>query len=281
MKKESVTIFCMVWVLLCSTFVLAETVVFRNGFLADGVIPNGTLDAYYLSDTAALETSSPGWDGGYYSPAWVGGDFANDQTRMMIIRFRDLIGSGAIQVPVGSTITSATLKLNVVDGYGTPPTEIRAYTGLTPWYDTHSWYPGSFPEDASYSSADFRWNGTTKEAWGGGTTGDKPRYGIDYTSTYVGASISAAQGSGLYTVDQWLSFNVTADVLAYQAGTLDNWGWWIGTNQDMSLGMFRVGGQNGGWSNIPMLEVTYTPIPEPITLGLLGFGSFLALRRRK
>ncbi|MHB9070870.1 MAG: PEP-CTERM sorting domain-containing protein [Sedimentisphaerales bacterium] len=276
MKKVSLVI-CLA-VLFCAAFAQADTIVFGPGHLADGT-HNGTLDSYMLCDTAALESGSPGWDGGYYSVPWVGGDFSNATARMMIIKFRDLFGSGAIQIPVGSTITSASLELGVATGYSAPPTEIRAFTGLTPWYDTYSWYAG-IPNDASYSSADFRWNGTTKEAWGGGTTGDKPRHGIDYTSSYVAAPITATQGSGVYMVDQSVSFDVTADVLAYQAGTLANWGWWIGTNQDMSLGMYQVGGQNAGWVYLPHLVVDYT-IPEPITLSLFGLGSLLALRRRK
>ncbi|MHB9070871.1 MAG: hypothetical protein ACYC54_10955 [Sedimentisphaerales bacterium] len=253
MKRIYFTV-CML-LLFAATLQGYQTIIFGPGHLADGT-HNGTLDSYMLCDTAALESSSPGWDGGYYSVPWVGGDFSNDTARMMIIKFRDLFGSGEIQIPADATIISATLVLGVATGYGTPPTEIRAFTGLTPWYDTFSWYPG-IPNDASYSSADFRWNGTPKEAWGGGTTGDKPRHGIDYTSSYVAAPITATQGSGVYAVGQSVGFDVTADVLAYQAGTLTNWGWWIGTNQDMTLGMYQVGGQNAGWAYLPHLVVNY------------------------
>ena len=82
------------------------------------------------------------------------------------------------------------------------------------------------------------------------------------------------------TIDQYVGFDVTADVAAYAAGTLDNNGWWIGTSAYWpTSGLYQVGGAYAGWVLMPSLVVEY--IPEPMTLTLLGLGTLVTLRRRR
>ncbi len=270
MRKLCLMLFVVV---LCGAVAQADTIMFSPHHLADGThdVSNG----YHSVATAALESVSPSWNGSAYSTPWIASDFSDSENaRMLVLNFRDLFGPGAIQIPVGSVITSASLNVNIWTGYKAPATEIRAFTGLTPIKST------LFGLDADFSTAAWQQHGAGV-AWDGGSTADEPVKGVDYSTSYVAAPITATQGSGVYSVDQYVSFDVTADVVAYAAGSLDNNGWWIGTNQAEALGRFQAGGGNAGWVLTPDLVVTFTPIPEPMTLTLLGLGSLALLRRKR
>ena len=265
-------------VLLCVGSAQADTITFQAYHMADGEWETTAGEGYNYLASAAIEQGAAGWDGSLYSTPWCGGDFSHDNSRMMPIRFGNLFGSGPIQIPVGATIISATLNLNVWDGYMTPPSAVRVFTGLTPWYST--FLAGAGGSDGDFSTALFR-KYNAQEAWDDTDVGCIPRHGIDYTSTYTDVPVTGyTVGSGVFPIDVWISADVTADVTAYAAGTLDNNGWWLGANAYwVTSGMFRIGGANAGSILMPSLVVEY--IPEPITLSLLGLGSLLALRRRK
>jgi len=224
--------------------VAAEKTIFRPLHLADGTPDE--MNGYQKADSLAPETGSPDWDSSTYPLAWIADDFSAGEANMMLIRFGDLFGDGPIQVPADANILSAKLNVNVWVGYLAPASVIRCHTGLTDWYTTYG--------DTDFSTAAWRKHDAGL-AWNGGVVADAPRHGIDYTATSVDVAVDFPQGSGTYQINQFVTFDVTSDVIAYQKGTLANNGWWIGTNQALALGKYRLATTHSGWSGLPWLEI--------------------------
>ena len=229
-----------------------EVAFFRPLHLADGTPDE--VNGYWSGASAGLKTSEPDWDSGYYSAPHVADDFGSVTgfANMMVIRFRELFGepNELPRVPVDATIVKAELNLNVWTGYGAPASVVRCFTGLTPWYASY------YGVDTDFSTSAYRkWN--AMEAWGGGTSADAPRPGIDYSDESVDVEVNFPPGSGTYSIDEYITFDVTDDIRAYLEGTLDNNGWWIGTNQALSAGKYQIGGMNSGWDLQPELLITW------------------------
>ncbi len=258
MMKRSVGMAVITVVLLCVTSVQAVDVVviYSPYHWSDGTHDMG---AYYSGASQGLETSSPDWNGGSYGAPWAGDDFSTPTgyARMLVIRFRELFGTyvagpGQLpKVPIDATIVKAELNLNVWTGYGTPATVIKCFTGLTPWYSSF------FGVDTDFSTSTYRkWN--AMEAWDGSIgAGNLPSIGIDYSSDSVDVEVDFVESGGVYSIEEYITFNVTSDVRAYQDGSLDNNGWWIGTNQLLAAGRYQIGGFSAGWALTPELVITW------------------------
>jgi hypothetical protein len=93
---------------------------------------SGTIDTLVRSDSTAQDTAygsdpSMSIDGDDGSP-----DLAPNHG---LIRFENIIGAGVLQIPAGSTITSATLTFTVTD----PGSGMNVHRMLAPWSETSTW----------------------------------------------------------------------------------------------------------------------------------------------
>lgn len=253
MKKTSCLVmfnFIILFLILSTVSYADNRVIFRFGRLADGVtkdLENG----YFSGASVSLNTTDPDWNSSTISGARCADDFsAPIAADMMVIRFRELFGSGPIQIPNDPdvTILKAELNINVFEGYNRPANVLRCHTGLTEWYTT-------------YDSADFStvtWRKWSYEAWDGNSVDDKPRHGVDYSSVPTDeVEVNFIQGSGIYPINKYVTFDVTQDVRDYKAGTLANNGWWIGSNQTLADGFYILGTFHAGWDLQAELAVTW------------------------
>ncbi|MEM6312695.1 MAG: PEP-CTERM sorting domain-containing protein [Planctomycetota bacterium] len=157
-------------------------------------------------------------------------------------------------IPDGQVITSATLNLqvNAFAGSGTFFPDVSLFHSVTTNDDSAG---AALYEDASFSDT-----GEDPLAAGGGTSGVIM---IDVTGE-VGAD---------YATDDASAFRLQMDTA----------GWFnpstIGTTRYL-LDSIGDGGPGGAGTN-PTLTVTYEPIPEPATLGLLSVAGLGLLRRRR
>jgi hypothetical protein len=136
-----------------------------------------------------------------------------------LLRFDDLFGAGARQIPEGSTITSATLALYVEDPAQIPAGTLHA--ALAPWDEaTTTW--NSFGGDP----------GVQDDEWGP-AVGDAP------------------VGTGTFSLD------VTATVQAWQDAPATNLGWLV--RPGSWDGIRASSSESATVANRPRLSVTFVP----------------------
>jgi hypothetical protein len=173
------------------------------------------------------------------------------QVEQALIRFDDLFGGGAGQVPAGAVIRSAKLVLRTgTGGSDVSEDQISLNRMLVDW-----------------SSGTATWT-----TFGG--DGVQANGGEAAASESFHATPDATNG--------FMVFDITDDLLAYQAGTASNFGWvltGIATGQD---GWVWNSDNAATASDRPMLEVTYSLVPEPGAAGVVLCATvLLGLVRRR
>lgn len=171
----------------------------------------------------------------------IGADGYPDK-RQAVLRFNDIFGAGAGQIPLGATITSATLALHVTnDGVSRVPARLL-------WdVDVNT---------VTYNNA----------ALGGNLTAGLQVDGVDATGP--ADAFSGAE----------LPLDVTAIVQAWADGAA-NYGFLLANYGANDNAIIFTSAEGEVVTERPMLTVEY--IPEPVALGLLGTAAVLGLMRRR
>ena len=161
----------------------------------------------------------------------VSGTSDNEQ---VLMRFDDIIGSAAGQIPSGATVSAAVLDLTGDVG-NAPGHGGQFYALLQPWQDTNS-----------------TWN-----FWGGGIQPDGVKAATTPTAAVGNASLFPLVQATVNAVD------LTADVKAWVSGTRTNYGWvvlpWTGGSD--GWGFSSAEATNPG--SRPQLRVYYTAAATP------------------
>lgn len=167
-----------------------------------------------------------------------------------LIRFDSLFGSGTGQIPLGSTINNATLRLYLY-GVQNPTQVLGVYNITTNWAGSSTW-----------------------NSLGGGITP-----GVNAESGAAATATNLAVG--------WLGIDVASSLQAWADGSLPNQGWAILAETSPWASALFLSSDYGIASFRPTLSVDYTTpsagAPEPGTLLLVGSAALaaLGLRRRR
>lgn len=210
------------------------------------------LNAYAGTQDTVLRSADPTGNYGAAVSISVDGDDGSPglQPNHGLIRFDAVFGTGAGQIQMGDTITSATLTLNVTN----PGSGWRVHDMLSNW-----------------SQATATWANL-----GSGIQAD----GIEAAMMPI-LSLGSDNGSenvpvGLLTMD------VTTSLLAWQAGTLPGFGWALLPFTNGTNGIDFDTSESSNLNARPLLSVLVTPVPEPgsVALMLAGLAALLGLARR-
>lgn len=165
-----------------------------------------------------------------------------------LIRFDSLFGSGTGQIPLGSTINNATLRLYLY-GVQNPSQVLGVYNVTTNWTDSSTW----------------------NSLGGGITPGVNAESGASATATNLAVG--------------WLGIDVASSLQAWANGSLPNQGWAILSETSPWASSLFLSSNYGIASFRPTLSVDYTsPVagaPEPGSLLLVGSAAVLALGLRR
>lgn len=200
-----------------------------NGLLTSNSYQEG-VSSYSGTQDTSISAANPGTSTGTSGLVIVGG--AEQQTGL--IRFDNLFGNGPNQIPLGSTILSASLRLNVTSATD-PDALISLNRVLSSW-----------SESSTYNSL------------GSGLSRDD----ID-VATVADAVITTPAALGVQTVD-----GLEQAVQAWSNGAT-NFGWAIYGDNSSSWAFMSSEGATA--SLRPMLLVSYTP-PAPVAVELRTTG---------
>ena len=157
-------------------------------------------------------------------------------------------------IPAGQAITSAKLKTYV--WYLAGNTATNVYKETDAWTET----------GATWNTTD----GTT--AWGGSAGG----YGTGMTPTPNGSPLDTITVNAANSSFEW---DVTSAVQEWYSNSSTNHGLLLERNQYGGSGFKCYSREHAGGQ--PVLSVTYAPVPEPATIGLLLTGLGLFSSRKK
>jgi hypothetical protein len=207
------------------------------------------LNGYAHSHDTQVRSDSPDTSFGVTTPLVVDGDdngASGNQPSQALIRFDELFGSSPQQVPLGATITSATLLINTGSGSSDQSGNSSSiYPMLVDWSESSTW-----------------------NSMAGGISAN----GVEAAALADGTLVPSTRGV-------LLAFDVMATVQAWANGAA-NHGWavlpngtdgWRWNSSEVSTASLR-----------PMLSITYV-VPEPATFSLVQISAWalIAWRRRR
>lgn len=177
-----------------------------------------------------------------------------------LLRFDDIFGAGADQVPLGSMIDNATLTITVDTRQYSNGEANAVYKMLVDWLETDAF-------DAAQ--------------WAGGDTGGIDRDDVEAAATAVTDATAYAAGNGIIDAGTVMDLDVTSIVQDWSDGDA-NYGFLL---QSLGLasgdGLFMDSSESASQSERPKLTINY--VPEPSGVLLMGLGvlaATLAFRRR-
>lgn len=168
-----------------------------------------------------------------------------------VIKFTNIFGNGAGQIPLGSTITAATLSLTLTgQPFDTSTQTSGIHRVLLDWNTTHDY---------------------TDVFWGGN--------GIQNNGV---EAVAVEDDTGTWTVSGGTTvFNVLPSLQAWSAGA-DNYGWFLRDQLDVDNIAFISSSEFATAGSRPLLTVTVVPEPSSsflFTIVCLGLG-FVCKRSR-
>jgi hypothetical protein len=164
----------------------------------------------------------------------------------------------ASQIPAGSTIDAVTLTLTANTPRANAGT-IELRQALTAWGEGASVAGSGGAGGATATTGDATWT----DAILGSTTWAAP--GGDFSSAASGSQ--AVTGNGAFA---FASAGMRADVQNWLDTPSANFGWFI-LNANESSGAVRFASREDSGS-APRLQISYTAVPEPGSVALLGLG---------
>jgi len=183
---------------------------------------------------------------------------------------RGVLAFDLAAIPAGSTITSATLRLNMSSGDPVARTT-NMHRLLADWGEGASDAPGAEGQGAPAAVGDATWlfrffPGSAWTAPGG-----------DFAA---GISAGTPVGDlGFYT---WSGAGLIADVQGWLDTPADNFGWIIRGDEATNGSAKRFDTRQNPDADLrPALIIEYTPVPAPSTGLAVAFATIAAARRRR
>lgn len=191
---------------------------------------------------------------------------------------RGLIMFDLSSIPAGSTITQASLTVREVMGLnGNTPVELHRV--LQDWGQGTSSFSGATGAPATNNDATWLYsfyNATTPSAsptWA--TPGGS--FSSDVSATVI---FSVDHGAGQYfTWSSDTNPQMLIDIEDWVNHPLTNFGWLLKGDEAHGQTAKRLNSSESAY--VPMLQITYTPVPEASTLILTACGSLVILLARR
>ncbi len=176
---------------------------------------------YFSTQDTMIDRLNPSTAYGSATTLFINDGSPND--RNILIRFDSIFGTGAGQIPIGATITSAELRFFVSNT--DPGDSVQIYRMLTTWSEASTW--NSLTSGVSTN-------------------------GIEAASTPTASLDAGLSGTQVA--------NVTADLQAWASGQT-NFGWLIATGSSSADNWGFSSSENATVGARPLLVVTYTDPP--------------------
>ena len=232
--------------------ILPSAVLFGLG-LALTSASAGTVELRPVADTT-LQSAFPTFNFGGGTTMTAGGRRFGGQTRALMLF--DVAGN----LPADAVINSVSLEVGVVrspSGVVASTFDLNRLTAS--WGEGTGQAEGGVPAGPDAASWNDRF-GSSGSPW------NTP--GGDFWSVPSGST--RITGLGFYT------FNSTppmiADVQSWLNDPANNFGWVMLSESEMTPVTIERFGSHEDKDNSPLLTIQYTVVPEPSTVGLLGFG---------
>lgn len=163
-------------------------------------------------------------------------------------KIRGLLQFDISSLPVGATLTAATLTLYLESVFNATSVNIEARRGLTQWYEGAK--NGAAP-DVGQDGSNWNYrNANGNVAWAGGAGGGS---GSDW-------SASITSQNAITNVTGAYNWDVLTDVNAWYGGTATNYGHWFRSSGEANLNTVKLFTSSDGATagNRPKLVITYT-----------------------